>query len=141
MSKDLLDSFENRIAQRRDTRGIQLLEYLSNPDFIFKKCDQFGVPINKSEITECAVTQIQRLYSDICIYSNDEESEAESKEGANTHLNLAQQLEEYVKRETYLQVTKSVGISIGLYVKREMDLYESRKKCRPEYRKNCIKAC
>ena len=47
-------------------------------------------------------------------------------------LNLAQQLEQYVKKKSNLQTSRAAGISIGLYVKREMALYESGKNYRPE---------
>ena len=48
---------------------------------------------NKSVITEYAITQIRRLYPDVCIDTNDEELEAKSKDDDNTRLNLAQELE------------------------------------------------
>ena len=61
ISRELLERFQIRIAERRDTRVIHLLEYLTNPDFIFKGVDQFGTAIDKSVITEYAITQIRRL--------------------------------------------------------------------------------
>ena len=122
ISGDLLERFQIRIAERRDTRVIHLLEYLTNPDFIFKGVDQFGIAINKPEITKYAIAQIRRLYPDVCIESNDEEVETESEDDDSKRLNLAQELEEYIKKKSNVQSSGAVGVSLDLYVKRAMAL-------------------
>ena len=130
ISRELLEKFQVRIAESRDTRVIHLLEYLTNPDFIFKGVYQFCTLINKSEITEYSITKIRWL--DVCIDTNDEELETESEDDDNKRLNLAQELEVYIKKKTNVQSSGAVGVSLDLYVKLEMALYESRKNFRPE---------
>jgi hypothetical protein len=132
ISSRIKEQFELRIEERRICELVHLMEYLSDPDYLMSKKDQFDHKIQRSKIEQLATRLLQRLFpsgdeEDMQEEINDEiEMELCANPGpTDKNLSLKEKLYQFTnKSRSGPQLKYDIGSQL---VKKEMNLFEATK--------------